>query len=590
MANGSPQPTPETPGSRGFALRGPMLTRMLIWLLLAGGFMVLFWPRPSVTYDWRFRAVGNQAHLWAVAGAQPEDRRSEAPSRIVWAHQAAPGEAWGDIERRVGQAASAVAWGDELVVLYADGGLRFFGPGAQGYEPSPVRGVGAWHWVAAAAEPSRLTALGLGGDGELLYAERGPEAWGDVTPVDLTLEWSPELSSWADAALREGEFHVVWGGKAVSETPLEEAAEPQRKLNYAFREPGGQWQGPFSNPSIRLIGRPSVAPFGPKLAMVYLERGEDGAEVLAYAEFTPGDRSWHRLRTLELPEDAADLSNLAGYGLAAFGQGHTLLLLREDQTVEAFRLDADTGALTPAEGPEPLRIAAGVSGSDESVSSTTFLIMLGAFVVLFFLLRALQRRAVQARLASSDDPKAEAAQMMADQMARIMYLPVLLRRAGAAALDTLLVLFASGLTFMVVQLVPATRGLTAEQVLVILQEHPFTVAAIVLVELLTYHILMEGLLGRTLGKLALGVRVVRADGGPPTWRHVIVRNLLRPLDMFPFPLMYLVAAPPPGLIGLLLILVTRRNQRLGDLVGGTTVVRSGQRPSGGPSDSDTRIT
>jgi uncharacterized RDD family membrane protein YckC len=69
--------------------------------------------------------------------------------------------------------------------------------------------------------------------------------------------------------------------------------------------------------------------------------------------------------------------------------------------------------------------------------------------------------------------------------------------------------------------------------------------------------------GRSPGKHALGIRVTRVDGSGVNFRASLVRNLMRVL--YVIPLFYLVDA--------LLILTTKRNQRLGDLLAGTLVVR-----------------
>ena len=83
---------------------------------------------------------------------------------------------------------------------------------------------------------------------------------------------------------------------------------------------------------------------------------------------------------------------------------------------------------------------------------------------------------------------------------------------------------------------------------------------------LVYYFLLESRGGQTLGKRALGIRVVRAaDGAAPSSGEVAVRTVLRIIDALPF--LYLV--------GLITILATgRRAQRLGDLAAGTTVVRA----------------
>ncbi len=84
--------------------------------------------------------------------------------------------------------------------------------------------------------------------------------------------------------------------------------------------------------------------------------------------------------------------------------------------------------------------------------------------------------------------------------------------------------------------------------------------------LLGYFVLLEALNGgRTLGKQALGIRVVMDTGHPVTPTAAVVRNLFRLIDCY-LPVL-------PFLPGLVMIFLHGRNQRLGDLVAGTIVVR-----------------
>lgn len=76
--------------------------------------------------------------------------------------------------------------------------------------------------------------------------------------------------------------------------------------------------------------------------------------------------------------------------------------------------------------------------------------------------------------------------------------------------------------------------------------------------------LTEGLFGgQSPGKRALGLRVVREDGGGIGWREAILRNLLRPAD----------AAPVGYVVGVVAMGLDPRFQRLGDRLAGTLVVR-----------------
>ena len=78
-----------------------------------------------------------------------------------------------------------------------------------------------------------------------------------------------------------------------------------------------------------------------------------------------------------------------------------------------------------------------------------------------------------------------------------------------------------------------------------------------------YLIVLEATLGATLGKLLLGIRVVKEDGSPISWGASTVRNLLRIID----------ALPDAYILGAILIWTSPRKQRLGDRVAHTVVVR-----------------
>jgi uncharacterized RDD family membrane protein YckC len=70
--------------------------------------------------------------------------------------------------------------------------------------------------------------------------------------------------------------------------------------------------------------------------------------------------------------------------------------------------------------------------------------------------------------------------------------------------------------------------------------------------------------GQTPGKRWMKLRVIREDGRPVTFWEASVRNLLRSFDMMPAPFYS---------IGLISVFSSPRDQRVGDLVAGTVVVR-----------------
>jgi uncharacterized RDD family membrane protein YckC len=86
----------------------------------------------------------------------------------------------------------------------------------------------------------------------------------------------------------------------------------------------------------------------------------------------------------------------------------------------------------------------------------------------------------------------------------------------------------------------------------------------IVVTLVGYPVAMETLTrGRTLGKLALGLRVVADDGGPVRFRQALVRALAGFVECW-------------GLIGipaLITAMLSARGKRLGDIFAGTFVIR-----------------
>jgi uncharacterized RDD family membrane protein YckC len=84
-----------------------------------------------------------------------------------------------------------------------------------------------------------------------------------------------------------------------------------------------------------------------------------------------------------------------------------------------------------------------------------------------------------------------------------------------------------------------------------------------IVGIFAYYLLLEGYLGQTLGKMLLGIKVVREDtGGVPGLGAAALRTVLRIIDGFFF---YAVA--------FVSVLATQKNRRLGDMAAKTLVIR-----------------
>lgn len=70
--------------------------------------------------------------------------------------------------------------------------------------------------------------------------------------------------------------------------------------------------------------------------------------------------------------------------------------------------------------------------------------------------------------------------------------------------------------------------------------------------------------GQTVGKRAIGLRVVTVEGAPVSFRHAAIRSVLGLVDFL---------LPPLGVVATISVLLTRRDQRLGDVLAGTIVLR-----------------
>jgi len=84
-----------------------------------------------------------------------------------------------------------------------------------------------------------------------------------------------------------------------------------------------------------------------------------------------------------------------------------------------------------------------------------------------------------------------------------------------------------------------------------------------------YFIIMEAYVGWTIGKKILGMRVVDSAGNRIGLSKSIIRNLLRLVD----------GLPAFNILGIILIALSARGPRFGDLVAKTYVIRpsTGQR-------------
>lgn len=91
-----------------------------------------------------------------------------------------------------------------------------------------------------------------------------------------------------------------------------------------------------------------------------------------------------------------------------------------------------------------------------------------------------------------------------------------------------------------------------------------------LVVIVLYFVLLEGICGATIGKMLLGLKVIRVDGERAGLARSLLRNLLRVVD----------SLPAFNILGVILILTSSERARFGDRVAGTRVIVRRDRRTG----------
>lgn len=133
-------------------------------------------------------------------------------------------------------------------------------------------------------------------------------------------------------------------------------------------------------------------------------------------------------------------------------------------------------------------------------------------------------------------------------------------RIAARCIDLAIFVFIAIITFVIMGAVSmATSGTGAMIVL-------FVFVAIFAFYDLVCEITMDG---QTFGKKVLKIKVISIDGAQPTLGQYIFRWLFRMID-FGFPFGW-------GVIALVSVAVTEKHQRLGDILGKTTLIKTKPR-------------
>ena len=130
-------------------------------------------------------------------------------------------------------------------------------------------------------------------------------------------------------------------------------------------------------------------------------------------------------------------------------------------------------------------------------------------------------------------------------------------RAASSLLDAVIVgSVYFGTVVALAAVIPPSLDTAALAAIFLIHALAIFVGAPILVETLTR--------GRSVGKLALGLRIVRDDGGPITFRHAFIRALVGIVELW----------AASGGIALIVCAATARGKRVGDVIAGTYALQT----------------
>ncbi|HEX6710860.1 MAG TPA: RDD family protein [Rubrobacter sp.] len=131
---------------------------------------------------------------------------------------------------------------------------------------------------------------------------------------------------------------------------------------------------------------------------------------------------------------------------------------------------------------------------------------------------------------------------------------------GRRVLATIVDAIVLGVGFWVMAILFGSTSVEGGQVGASLSGLAFLVLSLLSI---AYFIVLEGYLGQTLGKMLVGIKVVREDtGAVPGIKGATIRTVMRLIDgLFAY------------LVAFIAVLASQKNQRLGDMLANTLVVR-----------------
>jgi uncharacterized RDD family membrane protein YckC len=453
---------------------------------------------------------------------------SPDPETYLYAPVSGKARRWRKVAAWSGAARSAALWRGHLWVLFNDN-VCSYRLGEDGPERVAThRFKGDWRPSALAVHQDALYALACDGQYLTISRRNSPdEAW---QWLEAPLELGRSTVQFR-AAGSGGALWVLWRKRGPDGEVLPET--------FAAYYQEGKWQ---LAPARALGGREFFVcrdPAGSGLLVVTARggglRGKGGAVNLCRVTAT----GWSELKKLNIPPRELG-SAILGVGITAMQgkpraapEADNLLIFIGRQAGVGIYGCQPGGSALPADWDELTILKLDLRGPEAMLG---MLLAAAALVIGFGLgIAAVRRRRLYPLLPGQPRPAPLAARIGAWVIDNILVGLVFYAGLAVTPLPTGAVLQHSGLGFL---LVVANRLLFC-----------------------FYSAIFEARWGATPGKLAFALRVATMDGHRPTARAAVIRNLFRVFDealIFPLP-------------GLLMAVVSRHAQRLGDIFAKTVV-------------------
>lgn len=503
---------------------------LLVWLFL---FVTLLLPGIARA---QVGAYADGDHYWIARRVLPQSHEAEAHTSIL---QRSPGAntPWREVHRLVSRVTDLAHRGGDLVTVLDNGSWRVVSPNHAASPPS-LPDAAALRQIASVSD-------GFYAIGEVVRRQRGQPTTtatqssdaGDVEVGDhalyrFTLTRWERLGKLDEPLVPKRNEMVTLTTHAAA--PVIGIAGPDGLLRAARHDEQRGW-----------VGLPSLD-LGPTRAIKWLdgngrlslwvqpEQGNDRVYFL-------GDDRWDRPVTLSLAPELANASWRTGVAV----NGSVRVVGESDGKLfeQAFARDG-----TPETLNEVTVERLGQRGQAEYWLN--FIVMLVLLVVMFTTLR-------QRPMPTPEEL----------QQTRLAIAPIGLRLL-AGIIDAIPVIV--GFAWMGVR----TDGGRVPPEAVPPADLWLFLALVGLY--LAHTTLSELFTGRTLGKLLCGLRVRDISGGKPRTSGILLRNLVRILDLalMLFPLLFILFSP--------------LRQRVGDMAGGTVVTLDREPPATPDEDAETR--